>query len=125
MVVLDALIATSFGVAGLASATNNNGAAAAALFAASAVFIGSSIHGSHVVDQCRGAQNEYLAQVSPPPLPPPVADQRPMLPVPPVLPPRPEPAAEPPQQPPPAPPPRVVRAPEPDDPWRDFWRAVP
>jgi hypothetical protein len=136
MVAVDALIATGFGIAGLAEATNNSGNAAVLPFALGAAFLGAALYGNSVTNRCRTEMTDYRMVVAPdtavaPALtgPRPVAIAPPAIAVPPA--PRIAPAPPTPARPPaPAPAPTAVvppPAPFPTvaDPWQAFWQVQP
>jgi hypothetical protein len=140
LVVVDSVLAAAAGITALSLGGDSGGAAIAPALLG-ALFVGSAIHGSHVVDECRQANAEYVAENRPRRLPP-VArdmdrddeDQAP--PRPPVHaavapPPGPAPAGEPAPAPPaPTPPPAAAAQPAPAphpapiEIWVDFWKEV-
>ena len=117
-VAIDGIFATAVGLGGVAAASNNSAGGAVVLFGLSAVFIGSAVHGSRVVDRCREWQ-ATLDVARNVPMPAPASAPKPPV----------EEQDEAPAPPPPTP--KIVQAPPPpppasgEDPWRDFWRLVP
>jgi hypothetical protein len=144
MVVLDSVLAAASGIAAISLAANNGGGGTVVPLAIGALFVGSAIHGNSVVNECRQANEAWLAEGPPSPrraVAREDADEQPRkLPPPPQLPStaspqpeepaeyaaRPQQAAPPPQQQPQPQPPQPQQPPPPPsaDAWSNFWKEV-
>ncbi len=121
-VVADALVAAGLGVTALATAGGNSSAAVVPALGA-AVFVASAVRGNTIANDCRKAQESFIAQVTPLPAPQPdQPEERQAITSPVPLAPVAEPAVAPKPRQRPAPPPPP---PPSDDPWSAFWKVAP
>lgn len=126
LVVVDALFATGLGIAALSLAGSSNSSekdVALVPLIVGGLYAGAALRGNNVVNECRKAQDEFVADSEPPPqMPPPrvVAKEARAPEVAPAA----APAPKPEPKPEPRPEPRPEPKPEPG-PWSEFWKELP